>query len=391
MHKRRRCPVIPLMALMSVSLPLAVVGQGSIDVHVNVTFDSIDLSLVNMTGVNATSLATELQNINDPSADALRDAAVLNLVQTIQNGNVSVLACPTGTYTDPVTTYCIPCSTGTYSEQALASNSSVCISCQQGTWSNVTGANNRSTCSKCPANTYSSTVGASSLSTCLACMPNSVSQPGSQSIDQCVCSAGFYFNSTNRSCIVCPAGSWCTGAQPQKCVTNAWSLPGSDAQDDCFCVPGYYGFTIGSSPACYLCFSGSYCPGMSNMSTMYSCPVSSSSPPGAITLDDCGCMNGYVKVGENERTFRVTGLYSTLTLCVSAALLEQQRQVVRHEFDSVRLQQRQYVPIPSGEHLPRVCLWRRCGAIMLNHCKLSMHSHAPVALSTRLSAGKKRD
>lgn len=69
--------------------------------------------------------------------------------------------------------------------------SCTCSACTPGTFKNTLGS---ASCTNCPANTYSGLTAQASSATCTPCYDNSISPPGSDSIDDCSCSAGFEFS-----------------------------------------------------------------------------------------------------------------------------------------------------------------------------------------------------
>ena len=99
---------------------------------------------------------------------------------------------------------CIPCSENAVSPVG-SSNSTMCLCATGFTGSNAAGCSGCSVgkfkpttgpdaCTDCPANTYSGLTAQKSNATCIPCYDNSISPPGSDSIDDCGCSAGFEFS-----------------------------------------------------------------------------------------------------------------------------------------------------------------------------------------------------
>ena len=77
----------------------------------------------------------------------------------------------------------IPYGYGGYSE--------TCGACTAGKFKSTTGPG---TCTDCPANMYSGQTGAMNASVCTPCFDNSVSDVGSDAIDDCSCSSGYEFS-----------------------------------------------------------------------------------------------------------------------------------------------------------------------------------------------------
>jgi hypothetical protein len=71
------------------------------------------------------------------------------------------------------------------------SNALGCAACIAGKFKGSTGSE---LCTNCPANTYSGLTAQVSNATCTACYDYSISPPGSDTIDDCSCSAGYEFS-----------------------------------------------------------------------------------------------------------------------------------------------------------------------------------------------------
>jgi hypothetical protein len=71
------------------------------------------------------------------------------------------------------------------------SNALSCSACIAGKFKPTTGAD---ACTNCPANYYSGLPARTSNATCTPCYENSVSLAGSDTIDDCSCSAGYEFS-----------------------------------------------------------------------------------------------------------------------------------------------------------------------------------------------------
>ena len=118
------------------------------------------------------------------------------------------------------------------------------IACAAGTFAPPLGIS----CQTCPANTYSR----QSSSACTACDPLATSPPASTSSASCTCADGYSMNFYG-SCIICPAGLWCSRNQQTVCAAGTYSNAG---QSSCWpCLPGTYQDGAGSS-SCKTCPSG---------------------------------------------------------------------------------------------------------------------------------------
>ena len=107
---------------------------------------------------------------------------------TAATSNTTCIAC-TANAVSPVassiSTMCL-CTTG-----FTGSNAAGCSGCTVGKFKPTTGPD---ACTDCPANTYSGLTAQKSNATCTPCYENSISLPGSDTIDDCSCSAGFEFS-----------------------------------------------------------------------------------------------------------------------------------------------------------------------------------------------------
>ena len=74
--------------------------------------------------------------------------------------------------------------------QGYTSSGVSCSECSAGTFKDTLGS---AACTNCPAKHYSSRTAQRSNTTCTPCYDNSESLAGSDSIDDCGCSAGFEF------------------------------------------------------------------------------------------------------------------------------------------------------------------------------------------------------
>ena len=105
-------------------------------------------------------------------------------------------------------------------------------------------------CVTCSAGSYASL---DASTACTPCTVNSVSVVGATAETQCVCSDGYYKDGLSKTCVLCPAGSACSGNFIQPCATGKSTIPGQSACSDC--AQGKYQPTVGGS-ACLSCPAG---------------------------------------------------------------------------------------------------------------------------------------
>lgn len=120
------------------------------------------------------------------------------------------------------------------------------------------------------------------------CPPHSFSAPGSASIDDCKCTAGFYGASGN--CSTCPVDTFCLSDafEPALCLANSSTvgLTGQTNISACVCIPGFYRSTdqLGME-TCRQCEPDNFC----FNDRLLACPANSSAAPGADSVSDCLC------------------------------------------------------------------------------------------------------
>jgi len=99
-----------------------------------------------------------------------------------------------------------------------------------------------STCQTCAFNFFKSNVGDVQ---CTECPSTTVTEfEGADSLDSCVCPAGYYFEQIDGiRCVLCAAGTYKTGLSRQAvcdaCTNHSTSEAGSDESSDCLCLPGF--------------------------------------------------------------------------------------------------------------------------------------------------------
>lgn len=172
------------------------------------------------------------------------------------------------------------------------------------------------------------------------------SPPGSHSLQNCTCKAGFYSLDHSRwNCWTCQAGSYCDGSGSKKCPALSRSKEQSSSLANCTCVPG----SVFSGGECQLCQSTSFCPG--GEAAAVACPLHSNSLPGSSVVEHCHCLPPFIMVHDNafacvhlnqaQDTFShmhaqlpeisVHGLKSALSVNVDELSAEQRQAVVARD------------------------------------------------------------
>ena len=203
--------------------------------------------------------------------DALRQNEVIDVVDMqASDASVSVLRleCPPNTLVPPGTIIgdiadCV-CSSGySYNEDSKS-----CQACSSGQYKDLIGNGN---CQLCPAR-------------------KSTLKVGSTSIDRCLCQAGTF--EEGLLCSDCKPGFFCpgTGGPPEACPPNTQSLIASAATiDSCLCAAGYFLKGL----VCEPCEPGRFKGNVGNEPCPRLCPANAYSNPGAMSVDDCFCVEGY--------------------------------------------------------------------------------------------------
>jgi len=183
------------------------------------------------------------------------------------------------------------------------SDGSECSACLKGTYKMEMG---DSGCEQCQAGKYSGSVAAISPTQCKQCANHSSSEPGSSSITDCMCSAG-YFGLRGGECTRCIQGSFCIGGdQMLDCPLNSWSEEGAEIVTKCSCNMGYTGPDGGNCVACSpgsikshagfascnFCDVGKYTE-VSAGTHCAECPLHTIAPEGSSAQAACMCNAGY--------------------------------------------------------------------------------------------------
>jgi hypothetical protein len=117
-----------------------------------------------------------------------------------------------------------------------------------------------------------------------ACGPNSLRLLGTT---VCVCAPGFYRSAVTLACVLCPANAYCPGntVAPLPCGADAVSQPGAATVTECLCREGYYPYL---PTLCLPCPIGFWCLGARTLPIP--CVHGGTTPlPGARTPLACLC------------------------------------------------------------------------------------------------------
>jgi hypothetical protein len=227
--------------------------------------------------------------------------------------------CGPGTYSDfPGSDACQQCPSGTYEN---GTGSTGCVACGPGTISTGEGAVE---CEACPAESYQldndcqacpvgkhTLDGQTGASECVGCPPNTwsdavsrgcqlcppwSSSPGGTGPAGCVCADGLYLVQAGEdllSCKQCPMGTYSDTAT-KGCVPCPVGTYGDRAATGVCtkCPTGTFGVTSGltSADQCSRCPPNKVCaePGV-----VESCPPNTHAPPGATSMLQCVCDDGF--------------------------------------------------------------------------------------------------
>eukprot|EP00960_Hanusia_phi_P062515 765174-Hanusia_phi.AAC.1 len=190
-------------------------------------------------------------------------------------------ACPVGYFKNHYgSSDCLQC-TGNYSLQS----DNQCL-CNYGYYWNDTSLY----CYICPNNTHQDAIG--NIPTCQQCDDNSISDPGSTSINDCLCKPGYGVD-INGQCIACPISYYKEGYNRNPCLNcPPYSITFQDTSllFNCKCIAGYYGPDGGP---CIPCPEGTYKISIGN-DTCIPCAASLTTYVGATNSSDCKCdLNSY--------------------------------------------------------------------------------------------------
>ncbi|EKX33343.1 hypothetical protein GUITHDRAFT_120460 [Guillardia theta CCMP2712] len=200
---------------------------------------------------------------------------------------------------------CTVCGTGKFAIGDGSTDASLCI-CKQGYF----GAD----CLPCAAGSYKNSTGSGDY-----CSITSIFTKSDSNTSCVPCEPGTNkINLGDYACVSCPENYYSeayaldTACKP--CPAFTTSAAGSSRIEDCQCVAGYTNFN--GSNGCVPCAAGPYknfaasfictlCPentyssaiGATSVLQCTSCPLHSTSIPGASKLEDCKCDSGFQKIG----------------------------------------------------------------------------------------------
>ena len=161
--------------------------------------------------------------------------------------NITDCKCNSG-YTGPDGSNCTACAPGKYKSVNVSSD---CLDCDAGKYSQGVAQSAEAACADCPNHTISNE-GSSALSDCIC--NQGYTGPNGQACTAC---AGGWKNTTgSAACVPCPSGTYAlyrAALLPQVCAScprASFSATGSARSSDCFCNQGYTGPGGGPCAAC---------------------------------------------------------------------------------------------------------------------------------------------
>lgn len=166
----------------------------------------------------------------------------------------------------------------------------------------VGSVNGTSPCSLCQAGSYCA--GGNTVPS-IACPAHAESPPGSVTIAQCVCTAGYYpLNNDINQCTLCPPGAFCSSGNLSTCPANSSSFgQGSSSKSACTCNAGYYGDP--SNAGCMRCPMNAYCEGGFSFKNCTANAVTADL--GSINASACYCDRGLLGVNNTACSVCVAG------------------------------------------------------------------------------------
>ena len=277
------------------------------------------------------------------------------------NNNVC-LPCPNGTFAKVGKSACTKCPAGKVTNQDIPhpkvtgyNLSSECIDCYAGMYSDMVGATNFDTCKLCPAGKFSASKGLNSIYSCNDCAPGKFSNvAGATSENTCqVCQSGLYSSSfgsfscvscpkhlrpnnetkascepclggtyldqTNFVCINCPAGHFCVEgvSKPTKCNKGEIASKGADSCTKC--EFGKYNDEMGQN-TCKICQSGKY-QDLTGQSSCTDCPKNTYSEETGNTAE-ANCLKCDVEFGLQTTTDETIGNIYANTSCLCKGVVD---------------------------------------------------------------------
>lgn len=165
---------------------------------------------------------------------------------------------------------CAACNAGFF--KATTQNSA-CTACPKGTSQSSGG---QAACDACEENLYQDSTG---QTICLSCPTHSLSDSGSDSIADCKCQVGFYYDA--NKCHECANGFYKDTVSNDECVA---------------CVSGFFTTSTASTTPedCLECAENRY---ISAEAVCEACPANSESPAASDNVNDCKCVPGFTGYG----------------------------------------------------------------------------------------------
>jgi len=154
-----------------------------------------------------------------------------------------------------------------------------CMLCAAGTYKAAVGTD---VCTNCPIDTFNGNTGSILPSACTPCGAYAKSQPGSTSISDCACNAGYSGVPSTDDCVVCEKGKYADANICENCESDTYNdklgmdnageclnctgptstqgAVGQASGDSCVCDAGYEtsSRTTGDPSECSACAAGTY-------------------------------------------------------------------------------------------------------------------------------------
>ncbi|MES1902816.1 MAG: hypothetical protein MHPSP_001972, partial [Paramarteilia canceri] len=227
------------------------------------------------------SCPSNSQNINEGS-DSL-ETCLCNAGFTFSNKYSTCMPCQRNTFKSEIGNYeCQSCPSNSQNINEGSDSLETCL-CNAG----FTFSNKYSTCMPCQRNTFKSEIGNYE---CQSCPSNSQNiNEGSDSLETCLCNAGFTFSNKYSTCMPCQRNTFKSeigNYECQSCPSNSQNInEGSDSLESCLCNTGFT-FSYKNS-TCIPCPINTYKSKIGN-SECHSCPPNSQNiNEGSDSIDDC--------------------------------------------------------------------------------------------------------
>jgi hypothetical protein len=217
---------------------------------------------------SSSCLSCPLDSNAPRGSDAIVDCSC-NVGYTGAQG-ANCTACLAGTYKELIgSSQCVYCIAGKYSSASAATSMATCVPCEPGKASANSGANSSDVCEACRPGKYETDSGSSRCTDCAS--GKYASDTGATSELKCMpCPAGTNSSqsgATNFSaCQICPAGTWSQESSPActPCPFKSWSTPRSESVESCLCEAGFFGEIVKGDDKCTACVGGKFLPPANN-------------------------------------------------------------------------------------------------------------------------------